>query len=922
MNRECEFSVVVFAKDTAGLYKTYKNLREIMAVGAVQILAVRVEGKADALEERDLRELEEAGEKEKELKAEELRNIYGEFNPKDPRFQEMMDDQDLVYIDGLDGKKIEAELKKHIAGTYITFARAGVVFSRGAHAAIKHCFVEDKNDVVIIPIQGKNNIHVSEHNNYCECFKKGITLDNNVYLQHQIYPAYTFAADKIKWTEQIAPDTWYLDIMEIVYKTVISGKSLGVASGEHVYVQILMDHLIIQEWKNMLQNPEQMDIFYEKFLRNIMEYRFAETVEHGLNADYVLLYYFSKMAEVLFKNKKSNPGQAQRYAAIADQFLKQMRFPELIMTNQHISRANKRYLLQKYFPDIQKTNPDQADIIFNPVYSNVRVKIFQPEEEQFHCEFSVVESENENNKICMMTSGKKYAAEWKYTLDTAGWYTEETSVEKLYITDIPYAEIREYICWGLENNKTEEKMYNVVYGKYIPFTKKIPLFLHVKDMLLYLDEKILTFKGETEEDAKTLGHQYEICVEPYTAQRERKLKRKRDKALLMQGKAGIKAVFVRALYERKKAKQKKQIWLISDRTTRGDDNGEVMFRYLCANPDPAVEPYFVVNKDTSDYAEMRKLGKVVEPFSWKHKLLFLLNEFSLSSQANRAVINPFGKLEYLYRDIIYDKKLVFLQHGVTKDNQSKWLNKYNRNLFGFVVSTKPEYNSAFTYDYYYPEKNIWLTGMPRYDRLIHDERKYVTVMPTWRKSLSSGTDSEGVWQLGKEFEESEYFHFYNDLLNNERLLEAAEKYGYTVCFMPHPNTIDGLHLFHQDPRVKFMDTTYSYKDIFAQTDLMITDYSSVAFDFAYLRKPIVYSQFDRDSFFSGSHSYTEGYFDYERDGFGEVEHTLDGTIDRIIEYMADDCRMKEKYRKRTDATFAFNDRSCSKRVYEKIIENR
>ena len=46
-----------------------------------------------------------------------------------------------------------------------------------------------------------------------------------------------------------------------------------------------------------------------------------------------------------------------------------------------------------------------------------------------------------------------------------------------------------------------------------------------------------------------------------------------------------------------------------------------------------------------------------------------------------------------------------------------------------------------------------------------------------------------------------------------------------------------------------MDSSYSYKDIFAQTDLMITDYSSVAFDFAYLRKPIVYSQFDRDSFF-------------------------------------------------------------------------
>lgn len=181
---------------------------------------------------------------------------------------------------------------------------------------------------------------------------------------------------------------------------------------------------------------------------------------------------------------------------------------------------------------------------------------------------------------------------------------------------------------------------------------------------------------------------------------------------------------------------------------------------------------------------------------------------------------------------------------------------------------------------------------------------------------------EGYGSLEKNFRKADISIFNVIFSTTKDFWGAAEKYGYTICFMPHPNTIDGLHMFRHDPRVKFMDSSYSYKDIFAQTDLMITDYSSVAFDFAYLRKPIVYSQFDRDSFFSGAHSYTEGYFDYERDGFGEVEHTLDGTVDRIIEYMADGCQMKEEYRKRMDETFAFNDRNCSKRVYERIIENR
>ena len=111
MNREYEFSVVVFAKDTAKLYRTFKNVREVTPEGTVQILAVCIAGDKDIPDERDMRELEEAGEKEKELKDEELDKIYGEFNPEDPRFREMLDDRDLLYIDGLECGDLVAELK-------------------------------------------------------------------------------------------------------------------------------------------------------------------------------------------------------------------------------------------------------------------------------------------------------------------------------------------------------------------------------------------------------------------------------------------------------------------------------------------------------------------------------------------------------------------------------------------------------------------------------------------------------------------------------------------------------------------------------------------------------------------------------------------------------------------------------------------
>ena len=104
--------------------------------------------------------------------------------------------------------------------------------------------------------------------------------------------------------------------------------------------------------------------------------------------------------------------------------------------------------------------------------------------------------------------------------------------------------------------------------------------------------------------------------------------------------------------------------------------------------------------------------------------------------------------------------------------------------------------------------------------------------------------------------------------------------------------------------------------------MVITDYSSAVFDAVYLYKPVIYTQFDKDSFFSGEHLFQKGYFDYERDGFGEVEYTYEATVNRIIEYMKTGCQMKPVYRERADRFFVYRDRNNCQRVYDKIVEER
>lgn len=382
-----------------------------------------------------------------------------------------------------------------------------------------------------------------------------------------------------------------------------------------------------------------------------------------------------------------------------------------------------------------------------------------------------------------------------------------------------------------------------------------------------------------------------------------------------------KAVFVRIAYHILKKIKRKPIWLISDRINKADDNGEAFFRYMQENHKKEIRSYFVLSKVSSDYARIIKIGPVVNNLSLKHKMLLLLCDYNISAQADAITANPFYGYDAGVRDILSRERFIFLQHGVTKDDISGWINRYNKNFYGLVACAYPEYQSFFQASYFYDEKRIWLTGFPRFDRRYHDEKHCITIMPTWRMYLMQTADKgTGLRELRPEFFDSDYFKFYQGLLTNRKLIESAEKLNYRIFFFAHPNIQPHVSAFKADSYIEILGLNTNYNDVYAQSDLVITDYSSAVFDFAYLRKPLVYCHFDAKELFAGEHVYTKGYFDYERDGFGEVEYDLEGTVDRIIEYMENGCQLKEKYRDRIDGFFAFNDQNNCQRVYEKIME--
>ena len=98
---------------------------------------------------------------------------------------------------------------------------------------------------------------------------------------------------------------------------------------------------------------------------------------------------------------------------------------------------------------------------------------------------------------------------------------------------------------------------------------------------------------------------------------------------------------------------------------------------------------------------------------------------------------------------------------------------------------------------------------------------------------------------------------------------------------------------------------------------MLTDYSSVAFEFAYLRKPIIYYQFDEKTFFE-EHTYRKGYFDYKKSGFGEVESQECMIVDRICRYLQNECQLSGKYRERIEHAYNQSKGNACQQIYSKM----
>lgn len=364
---------------------------------------------------------------------------------------------------------------------------------------------------------------------------------------------------------------------------------------------------------------------------------------------------------------------------------------------------------------------------------------------------------------------------------------------------------------------------------------------------------------------------------------------------------------------------KKPIWIISDRVTDADDSGEILFKYLACKKDVPASVYFVISKSSSDFARLKRYGKVLNYYSLRYKLMFMLADKVISSEASDHIINAFGgRLPDLLDLLHFD--FVFLQHGVIRDDISNWVNRWDKNIKLFVTSAKPEYESIVNGDYGYDASVVKLTGLLRYDNLLNDPKSKIILAPTWRRELAGPLDARNGHRLyNPNFKQSIYFKFWQNLMNDERLIRAMKKHNLTGELYLHHSFRSQTEDFSNNDLFKIMPMPHDWPKAKCEGNLLVTDFSSVAIDFAYLNKPVVYAQFDADTYYQG-YVGDEGYFSFERDGFGPVTYDSEATVKEMIKLIESDYKMQPEYQNRVDKFFAHRDKDNSKRVYEAILD--
>ncbi|MBO5064648.1 MAG: CDP-glycerol glycerophosphotransferase family protein [Clostridia bacterium] len=291
------------------------------------------------------------------------------------------------------------------------------------------------------------------------------------------------------------------------------------------------------------------------------------------------------------------------------------------------------------------------------------------------------------------------------------------------------------------------------------------------------------------------------------------------------------------LWHTKKAK--KLVLLFEKNSSKYEESASVLYEKLI--DEGYNNAYFIVDKNYTflDSIPENYRKNIIYKYTFKHYLYFFKANTFIGTE---AIAHSFDlktcNLLPLFKISRKNLNYVFLQHGVmymvSLDSESREMFK-RKELTGkyrVIVSSKAE-SDHFTTLGRHLEEDIYISGLPKFDRnILNDDADKIVIMPTWRP-----------WEINtarSDFSETPYFKMLMKLYKN-----VPDELKDKVIILPHPLIVNELSKASPDVTDKIV-TNVRYDDVLKTAKLLITDYSSIAYDSFYRGSNVIFYWEEKD----------------------------------------------------------------------------
>ncbi len=240
-----------------------------------------------------------------------------------------------------------------------------------------------------------------------------------------------------------------------------------------------------------------------------------------------------------------------------------------------------------------------------------------------------------------------------------------------------------------------------------------------------------------------------------------------------------------------------------------------------------------------------------------------------------------------------------------KKNSSTWdylisQNKFSSNIF----------RHAFAFD-----GNMLEIGYPRNDVLF--TRNHKTDLMELKKKYQLPLDKKIIlyaptWRDNSFYDKASYKM--NAPLDYDLLFEKLSK-DYVILIKYHYMVREKLDFSSYHGFYRVMNSSVDISELYLISDLLITDYSSVMFDYSILKRPILFYVYDLEEYKDELRGF---YFDFIKQAPGPFVMTTEQLVDEIRDY--DWLKYKEKYEEFCNTYHTFEKGNASKCAIKALLD--